>query len=266
LAENHELLLETSGAVAVLTLNRPDQGNALTASLLEALAETLGDLEGEGVARCVVLKGAGKRFSVGMDLNVVATGTPEENRNLIGAGGPLRGAMRAIEEFPLPVVAMIRGHAAGAACELAISCDLRVGCNSSRMGMPPAKLGIVYPPEGLERFARMLGLPTTRKLFYTARYFKGPELMSMGMLDFLCTDEELEFYTMELARQLAGNAPLSMKGHKRILGLLTGAEPVPPGAATEIKSLIIKALSSADAIEGVVAFKEKRPPDFKGVN
>jgi enoyl-CoA hydratase/carnithine racemase len=264
LSENHELLLETEGAVAVLTLNRPDQGNALTATLLGSLVETLGELSGEGVVRCVVLKGAGERFSVGMDLNVVATGTPEENRNLIGAGGPLREAMRAIEEFPYPVVAMIRGHAAGAACELAVSCDMRVGCESSRMGMPPAKLGIVYPPEGLDRFLRLLGLPSTRKLFYTARYFKGPELRAMGMLDFLCSDDEVESYTMELARQVAGNAPLSMKGHKRILGLLAEAEPVPPGDAAEIRSLIIEALSSADAIEGVVAFKEKRPPDFKG--
>jgi enoyl-CoA hydratase/carnithine racemase len=264
LSENHELLLETEGAVAVLTIDRPDQGNALTAPLLGSLVETLGDLSGAGEVRCMVLKGAGERFSVGMDLNVVAAGTPEENRNLIGAGGPLREAMRAIEEFPYPVVAMIRGHAAGAACELAMSCDLRVGCESSRMGMPPAKLGIVYPPEGLERFVRLLGLPSTRKLFYTARYFKGPELQSMGMLDFVCADDELESYAMELARKIAANAPLSMKGHKRILGLLAGAEPVPPGAAADIKSLIIEALSSADAIEGVVSFKEKRPPDFIG--
>ena len=263
MSENDDLLLEIVDAVAVLTLNRPEAGNALTASLLGSLAEKLGELARAGGARCVVLKGTGERFSVGMDLIAMASGAAEENQRLIGAGGPLRGAIQAIEQFHYPVVAMIKGHAAGAACELAVACDLRVGCESSRMGMPPAKLGIVYPLEGLERFLRTVGLATTRKLFYTARYFKGPELFNMGMLDFLCADDELESYTMELARQLAGNAPLSMKGHKRILNLLSGAVTVSGEVADEINEMVLKALRSKDAVEGVVAFKEKRPPEFK---
>jgi enoyl-CoA hydratase/carnithine racemase len=230
--------------------------------LLESLAEALRSLAGDGETRSVVLRGAGERFSVGMDLDAMAVNAAEENQRLIGAGGPLREAMQAIEESPYPVVAMIRGHAAGAACELAVSCDLRAGCEGSRMGMPPAKLGIVYPPEGLERFVRNLGLPTTRKLFYTAQYFRGEELYGMGVLDFLCGDSELEDYTMELARNLAGNAPLSMKGHKRILRLIAEAEPLPPDVASEINELVAKALSGMDAVEGIIAFKEKRPPEF----
>lgn len=263
MSDNDNLLLKTADAVAVLILNRPDAGNALTASLLSSLAEKLGELAREGAARCVVLKGAGARFSVGMDLNAMASGTAEENQKLIGAGGPLRLAMQAIDEFPYPVVAMIKKHAAGAACELAMACDLRVGCEGSRMGMPPAKLGIVYPLEGLERFLQTVGLVTTRKLFYTARYFKGPELFNMGMLDFLCADDELEPYTMELARQLAANAPLSMKGHKRILRLLAEGKQVSPEVASEINARVAEALGGTDAIEGIMAFKEKRPPEFK---
>jgi enoyl-CoA hydratase/carnithine racemase len=263
LSENNNLLAETEGAVAVLTLNRPDAGNALTASLLESLAGKLEELAREGAARCVVLKGAGPRFSVGMDLNAMASGTAEENQKLISAGGPLRRALKAIEEFPYPVVAMIKGHAAGAACELAMACDLRVGCDGSRMGMPPAKLGIVYPREGLERFLRTLGLATTRKLFYTATYFKGPELFNMGMLDFLCPDDELDSYTMKVAGQLAANAPLSMKGHKKILRLLAEGQRVSPEVAEEISSMVTEAMDSSDAVEGVVAFKQRRPPEFK---
>jgi enoyl-CoA hydratase/carnithine racemase len=264
LSGNEELLMETEDAVAVLTLNRPDKGNALTVSLLGSLAETLGELAQEGSVRCVVIKGAAEKFSVGMDLDAMMTMTPEEKRKLIGAGGPLRKAAAAIEAFPFQVVAMIRGHAAGAACELAVSCDLRVGCGATRMGMPPARLGIVYPPEGLERFVRTLGLTTTRKLFYTARYYKGPELYVMGMLDFLCEDGELEEFTMKLARELAGNAPLSMKGHKRALRLLAGSAPLSDQVKAEIDALGAEAMSSTGAIEGIVAFKEKRPPDFKG--
>jgi enoyl-CoA hydratase/carnithine racemase len=263
LSDNDNVLLETEGAVAVLTLNRPDAGNALTAPLLESLAGKLDELARQGAAHCVVLKGTGPRFSVGMDLNAMASGTAEENQKLISAGGPLRHALRAIEEFPYPVVAMIKGHAAGAACELALSCDMRVGCDGSRMGMPPAKLGIVYPQEGLERFLRTLGLTITRKLFYTARYFKGPELLSMGMLDFLCPDDELESYTMEVAAQLAANAPLSMKGHKKILRLLAERQEVSPEVAAEINAMVAEAIGSTDAVEGVVAFKQRRPPEFK---
>jgi enoyl-CoA hydratase/carnithine racemase len=263
LSEDDDITLITEGAVAVLTLNRPDAGNALTASLLESLAGRLEGLASEGAARCVVLRGAGKRFSVGMDLNAMASGTAEENQRLISAGGPLRSALEAVDEFPYPVVAMIKGHAAGAGCELAVSCDLRIGCDSCRMGMPPAKLGIVYPWEGLERFVRTLGLATTRKLFYTATYFNGPELYDMGILDFLCPDDELESLTMEVAGRLAANAPLSMKGHKKILRLLTEGHNFSPEAAEEIDAMVAEAMFSSDAVEGVVAFKQKRPPDFK---
>jgi enoyl-CoA hydratase/carnithine racemase len=263
LSESKDLMLEISGEVAVLTINRQEVGNALTASLLDSLAEKLDHLAREGAARCAVLKGAGKRFSVGMDLNAIATGTAEENRRLIGEGGPLRSAMRAIEQFPYPVVAMVKGHAAGAACELAVACDLRVGCEGSRMGMPPAKLGIIYPLEGLERFLRSVGLTTTRKLFYTAAYFKGDELFNMGMLDFMCDEDELESYTMELAQRLAANAPLSMKGHKKILRLLAEGAQVSPEVASQVDAMVAEALGSNDAIEGVVAFKQNRPPEFK---
>ena len=265
MAPSEELLVETGDRVVVITLNRPRKGNALTASLLEALAQTLDSLAGGDTVRCVVLKGAGAKFSVGMDLNAMAECTPLENQKLIGAGGPLRRAIEAIEEFPFPVLAVIRGHAAGAACELATSCDLRAGSSSSRMGMPPARLGIVYPPEGLERFVRTFGLAVARKLFYTARYFEGRELYTMGMLDFYYDDEELEQSALELASRMTRNAPLTMKGHKRSLRLIAGQQTVPPvKPRAEIEELVTEAIASSDAVEGIRAFQEKRAPDFHG--
>lgn len=264
MAPEEDVVLEAGGPVAVVTLNRPASGNSLTASLLEALTRTLDELAEGGEARCVVLKGAGEKFSVGMDLNAMAGCTPEESQKLIGAGGPLRRAMSAIEAFPFPVIAVIRGHAAGAACELASSCDLRAGAESCRMGMPPARLGMVYPPEGIQRFARTFGPAVARKLFYTARYFEGPELFSMGMLDFLYPDGELDSSARALAEQVAANAPLSMKGHKRCLSLLAGPGPLPPEVSQEISALTVESLGSADALEGISAFVEKRAPDFTG--
>lgn len=263
--ENDCVLVERRDAVFVITLNRPESGNALTAELLEALRRELATAASAGGTRCAVVKGAGvKAFSVGMDLPSMARATPEENQRLIGEGGPLRLAIAEIEKFPHPVIAMVRGYAAGAACELAVSCDLRVGNRQTLMGMPPAKLGIVYPPEGLERFVQTLGLATTRRLFLTARYFAGEDLYSMRMLDFLC-GEDIEEFTMELAGEIARLSPLSMKGHKRVL--MEIARSIAPRIDEEQREALwalgAEAMKSADAAEGLAAFLEKRKPRFK---
>jgi enoyl-CoA hydratase/carnithine racemase len=262
--EEPELLVEELEGYAVLTMNRPERQNALTASLLESLAAAVASLEQDNI-RCIILRGTGnKAFSVGMDLSAMAVSTPEANQRLIGAGGPLRDAIAALEDFPYPVIAMIHGYALGAACELAVSCDLRVGCGQARMGMPPAKLGIVYPPEGLERFVKTLGLATARRLFYTARYFETGDLYAMGVLDFVC-GEEIEGFTKELAREISHYAPLSMKGHKTTLRAIAGSSGVlDDERRKEVYGLVKQAMESKDATEGLKSFVEKRPPRFKG--
>jgi len=265
MASTEELQVELVGNVAVLTLNRPERRNALSTSLLVSLASALSELETGREARCVILRGSGDRaFSAGMDLTSVPEGLPTAIQKQIEEKGPLRFGLEAIETFPYPVIALIRGYAVGAGCELAVTCDLRVGSEKCRMGMPPARLGIVYPPEGLQRFMRAVGLPATRKLFYTAKIFEIDEVRAMGLLDYVVPDEELEDRTMEIARGIAGNAPLSVSGHKRSLHLLSRLADISAVDRAELDGLMAGALSSEDAKEGLQAFVQKRDPSFRG--
>lgn len=260
--KSDKLLVETSAKVAWITFNRPDRGNPLDEEMLDALTSSIEEFEEADRIRCVVLQGAGKRFSVGMDLHDMAKLSPEANSALVAVHGPLRRAIHAIETFKYPVIAKISGYAVGAACELALACDLRAGCFASCMGTPPSKLGLVYPPEGLARFASVLGFPTAKKLFLTAGYFYGQELYDMGMIDYLIEDEKLDGFTAKLARTTSTNAPRSQAGHKYAFRKMQNQIQLDPEFCEEMDTLISEAFSSTDAVEGLKAFLEKRPPRF----
>lgn len=265
MAGGTELLVRVEGQVGVLTLNRPERRNALDRDLLETLARSLDELAGGGEVRCVVLRGAGgEAFSAGMDLKGIPSGGLAEVEAMIGPGGPLASFLDAVEECPLPVIASIDGWCLGAGCEMSMACDLRVGSERCRMGMPPARLGIVYPPGGLQRFLRAIGPAQTRKVFLTARYFDAGEALSMGMLHYLAPGDGLEAFTMQLAAEVASRAPLSLAGLKRSLYHLT--RPLPPSveADSEMEDLSRRALESRDAVEALQAFAQKRDPEFKG--
>ena len=259
-----ELVLEIQDDLAVITLNRPDVGNALSAPLLSKLTDTLNKLKAQKTARCAVLKGAGTRaFCVGMDLSEMLAATPEENYALISRGGRLGKTLQAIDNFPFPIVAMVKGYAMGAGLELALACDIRVAAENSKVGMPPAKLGIVYPPDGIARFLREVGPLTTRKLFLTARHFNASEGKEMGLLDWVVPDEIVDDLTMEIATDITKRAPLSIIGHKKSI-LFLSQRGARAAGDPEISKMVRDAMSSSDAREGLAAFAEKREPKFKG--
>jgi enoyl-CoA hydratase len=263
--EESELLVERRKGLALLTINRPQRRNALSSTLLVSLAQAIGELAQEGEVRCAILRGAGdKAFSAGMDLAALPDGIPSDIQEQIAAKGPLRFGLDAIEEAPFPVIAMIRGYCVGAGCETSMACDIRVGAEGCRMGMPPARLGIVYPPEGLHRFIRNLGYSTTKNVFFTARLFEAAEAREMGMLDYLVEEDALEAFTEKLASDIAANAPLSLAGHKMALRLLSPMAPLSGEERGEINTAMGKALASEDAREGITAFREKRDPVFRG--
>ncbi len=250
--------------VGWITLNRSEKKNTLTPDLLLQLHRTLRDWAGQDAVRAVVITGSGDRaFSAGYDITAIPTQLDPEEAELLKNTNPLTLALDAVKYFPYPTIAMLNGYAYGAGLNLAVCCDIRIGAENIAAGMPPARLGLVYHPEGLAQFAEILGMARTRELFLTAATFRGEELLKMGIVNRLVPGEALMDTTAAIAQSIAANAPLSLKGMKIILNHI-GSAALSSEAMAEAEALITEAFNSRDLKEGQLAFLEKRPPVFEG--
>jgi enoyl-CoA hydratase/carnithine racemase len=263
--EANELLTEVRGRIGVLIFNRPERRNALSPRLLIAVHETLEAWAGEDELRTVVIRGEGeKAFSSGYDILAIPTQVTPETASRLRDRNPLQLALESIKNFPYPTIAMLNGHCFGGAVHLALCCDLRVGADDIAVGIPPARLGVVYPHEGIAQVAQVLGMARAREVFFTGRSYRGEALRAIGLIGHLVPRAELEATTYGLAEEIAGNAPLSLKGMKRILNLIEGSAPLAEDARREAEALFAASLQSEDAKEGQQAFIEKRKPNFAG--
>jgi enoyl-CoA hydratase len=259
------LLVEIKGRVATLVLNRPEKRNSLSPELLIRLHQTLEVLKQEGDVRVVVLRGAGdKAFSAGYDIASIPARVPPAMEEKLKTRNPLDLAVYSLIHFPYPVIALLNGDAFGAGCELALCCDLRLAAEDIRMGMPPARLGLVYPPAGLIRFIQIIGPANARELFFTGRFYPVQRAKEMGLVHYALPREELSSFTYTMAEEMAANAPLSLQGLKRIFNLVAQPLTLPEGDQAEAEALLIRALNSEDLKEGQTAFLQKRKPVFKG--
>jgi len=259
------LIVEKKDRVATLILNRPEKRNSLSPDLLIRIHQTLDEFVQEDRVRVVVIRGVGdKAFSSGYDIAAIPTEVSPEVQEKLKRQNPLELAIHSVVNFPYPVIALLNGYAFGAGCELAVCCDLRIGADDIRMGMPPAKLGLVYPLSGLMRFVQIIGLPNTRELFFTGRYYSAQRAKEMGLVNYLLPRQEVESFTYEMAAEMAGNAPLSVKGTKRILNLLSQSITLSDQGLQEAHELVAQAFNSEDLKEGQTAFLQKRKPEFKG--
>jgi len=258
-----KVIVEREGKVATVTLSNPAKKNALNPKILGEIRKAFSELSEEDV-RCVVLRGEGtEAFCAGYDITAIPAGGSGEAQVLLSSN-PFDDMIRAVEAFPVPVIGMLNGFAFGGGLELAIACDLRISSDQAVFGMTPAKLGVIYRPAGLMRFVHAIGLPATKELFYTARKVSARRAFDIKLVNRICPPEELEQVTTEVAQEISANAPLSIRGTKRILSMCMAFRGLPPGEAGEAEDLIRRCMESEDLAEGKRAFQEKRKPQFRG--
>jgi enoyl-CoA hydratase/carnithine racemase len=257
-----ELLLDgPADGVLRLTISNPAKRNALDHAILDAIAAVLGDL---GDTRALILTGAEGMFSSGYDIGDIPDDVfAEEAERLVAH--PFAEALEALDNCPTPTVAALPGHTIGGGLEVALACDLRIAAEGSVLGMPPAKLGLVYSHTGLRRFLQAIGAPRTKELFLTGRNVDARTALSWGMVNAVVGIAELETTTLDLAADLAANAPLSVRGNKRVIRELLAAEgPLEESVERELIELREASFHSEDMREGIRAFGQKRPARWKG--
>ncbi|NLT07792.1 MAG: enoyl-CoA hydratase [Solirubrobacterales bacterium] len=251
---------EPADGVVRLRIANPERRGALDHEILDTLAETVAGLD----ARCLVLTGTGPVFSAGYDLGNLEGREFEESAEKLVAH-PFHAALEALEAFPFPVIGQINGHAIGGGLELALTCDIRLAAEGVRVGMPPAKLGLIYSHTGLRKFLDVCGPAVTAELFYVGRNVDAERALAVGLLNHVVADDELEELTVGMAGEIAANAPLSLSGNKRILRELRHhAAALPEDVGRDLVDLRESCFRTEDFREGVRAFAEKRPPAWQG--
>src|SRR6201996_2226357 len=257
------LVDEPAAGGARLTISNPAKRGALDHAILGAFVATLATLD----SRCVVVTGEDQTFSAGYDISNLDTEAREtvadESSQLVAQ--PFADALDALDAYPYPTIAALNGHAIGGGLELALSCALRVAADAVNLGMPPAKLGLVYSHTGIRKFIDTIGAPRTRELFLVGGRINAATAHRWGLVNSVHGSDELADAAVQLASEVAANAPLAQRGNKRVIrAVLDGRAALDPEVERELLALRHACFSSEDFREGVRAFAEKRPPEWKG--
>ncbi|MFZ5792096.1 MAG: enoyl-CoA hydratase/isomerase family protein [Pseudomonadota bacterium] len=258
-ARDESVLLTREGAVATVTLNRPERLNALDLAMWRRLADVVRETEADSQLRCVVVRGAGQAFAAGADLAefAEARATTAQAEDY---GRVMVAALHGLRDLPLPTVAMIRGACVGAGLEIAIMCDLRLAAESSRFGVPIQRIGVVMPWPELGDLIELVGRAVALEILLEGRLFDAAEAAAKGLVTRVVPDARLEAECEEAVKRLLQGAPLSHRLHKRFARRLMDPRPLGP----EERRQAYAAVEGADYREGIAAFLEKRKPRFTG--
>ena len=252
------ILVEIKEGVCWITLNRPDKLNSIDSKTMKRLFETIDEVEDDPNVRCVVIKGSGRAFSAGADVDELMELTPEEAEELSRKG---HETMMKISSMPKPVIAAINGYALGGGCELASACDIRIASEKAKFGQPEIKLGIIPGWGGTQLLTRLIGVGRAMELILTGRIIDAEEAYRMGLVNKVVPHDRLEEEVSELAKTLASGAPIAMAEAKRLVNLGGSLEV----GLDEEAEAFGRLFATEDSREGFKAFKEKRTPSFKGV-
>lgn len=251
--------LERRGAIAIVTMNRPEALNAFNNEQLKLLADTFDEIAVDGSIRCVVLTGAGERaFAAGADI--------KEMKDLDGEGGTAFGraghrATRSVEELPQPVIAAVNGFALGGGCELALAADIRLASENAVFAQPEVSLGIPPGWGGSQRLPRLVGAGIASELILTGRRVKAEEALRIGLVNAVYPLDQLMTEATTLAETIAANSPLAVRSAKQLMRLAFNGQTI-DGLATEAGAFGA-AFTTNDQKEGMTAFVEKRAATFQ---
>lgn len=254
------LLIEKSGPVARITINRPEKLNALNREVIRELNQALGEAEDDATVRAVVLTGAGeKAFVAGADITEFAHFTPEEARQLAAEGQDR--LFNFIENFPKPVIAAVNGYALGGGLELALACHIRLGSTTAQVGLPEVSLGVIPGYGGTQRLARVAGLGVAYELITTASRINAERALAVGIFNHVYPPERLLEEAHKLAEKITANSPVAIRA--ALSAIRTGYHALASGFDAEIEAFA-RCFASEDFKEGTSAFLEKRKPQFPG--
>ena len=260
---SQELLGETKGGIATITINRPDQRNAVTYDMWKRLAAFMAEFEDDPEVRVVVIRGAGTHaFSAGAD---IAEFEEQRSNSTLARKyhTAVEEALEATANIRRPTIAMVAGYCVGGGLELATATDMRITAENGRFGIPTAKLGIFMPYREMSQLVRLVGAGRAMDMLLTARLVEAEEALRIGLVSRLVPLAELEQYTYQLANEIASYAPLSHRWHKQVLEVVL-RNPGLDGLTSEQADLPFACFDTEDFQEGRQAFLEKRKPQFRG--
>jgi enoyl-CoA hydratase len=251
------VIVERDARVGVVLMNRPKQLNALSGELMDALVAALQELDADSEIRAIVLGGNERAFAAGADIAELAAGTPVtlyENRRI--------DKWDAIRDLRTPVVAAVSGFCLGGGCELALLCDLVVASETAKFGQPEINLGVLPGAGGTQRLTRAVGKAVAMDMILTGRMLTAHEALGLGLVARVVAREAWLVEAKRVAREIAAKGPIAVRLAKEAIDQAFES-PLRAGIDFERRAFYL-ARATEDATEGLTAFVEKRPPDFKG--
>ncbi len=254
-----QVLKELRDRIGIITLDNAERRNCLSEAMLNGIEQSILELTQEH-ARAIILRApkGSAVWSAGFDIRDL----PDPGIDPLGYNDDLAVALRAVQNCPVPVIAMIEGSVWGGACDLAVTCDMAIGTPTATFAITPAKLGVPYTTTGLMRFMSVMPMHIVKEMFFTAQPVSAARARELGLLNHLVEPEDLETFTLDLVARILDNSALAIRVLKEQLRVLGNSYSMSPETQERIQGLRRSVYQSPDYSEGKRAFHEKRKPVF----